>query len=271
MLNNAIEGCTRRLGKAQGYSGLAIKDGFVEGHASMTSSWQPTPVEMQSIAAGAPIYLTLLGTQHPPVMMAVGHIPDAEAALILESRRMIENAYLMANIAHGAKGQKRETGEDYVHHPIRVSNTASYEVGPNQHIVICAALLHDVLEDTQVEPALIAAFVGEQVLGIVRELTNPPTSFGNRAERKAHMRERLKNGSVEAKRIKLADIIDNVPTIATHENLRAFAALYLLECEQMIEVLRDGSEVLYQQAVEVIRARREEMKFFVTGGQDGAV
>jgi hypothetical protein len=40
--------------------------------AVMTSAWFPTPEEIQRLLRGAPIYLTIAGTQHPPVQLLVG-------------------------------------------------------------------------------------------------------------------------------------------------------------------------------------------------------
>ena len=77
MMINAIEGCTRRIGKQQGYLGLPLRDEVVDGVPQMVSSWQPTPAEVAAIVAGAPIYLTVLGQGHPPVMLSVGTPPEA--------------------------------------------------------------------------------------------------------------------------------------------------------------------------------------------------
>ena len=76
MIINAIEGCTRRIGKSQGYLGLPLRDEVVDGVPQMTSSWQPTPAEAAKLAQGAPIYLTVLGTAHPPVLLHVGDVPE---------------------------------------------------------------------------------------------------------------------------------------------------------------------------------------------------
>jgi hypothetical protein len=76
MLINAIEGATRRIGKSQGYLGLPLKDHTIDGSPAMTTSWQPTPAEIEAIVAGAPIHVTLLGSAHPPIMLAMGKVPD---------------------------------------------------------------------------------------------------------------------------------------------------------------------------------------------------
>ena len=76
MIINAIEGATRRIGKSQGYLGLPLRDEVVDGVPQMVTSWQPTPAEAAKLASGAPIYLTVLGNAHPPVMLNVGEVPE---------------------------------------------------------------------------------------------------------------------------------------------------------------------------------------------------
>jgi hypothetical protein len=76
MIPLAIEGTTRRIGKSQGYLGLCVRDfHYGDGTPAMMTAWQPTPDEAQRIADGATIYLTLLGSSHPPVLMQVGDAP----------------------------------------------------------------------------------------------------------------------------------------------------------------------------------------------------
>ena len=53
-------------------SGLPIRDEPTTAGPGMTSAWYPTPEEIERIVAGAPIYLTVLGTVHPPVSISVG-------------------------------------------------------------------------------------------------------------------------------------------------------------------------------------------------------
>lgn len=76
-----IQGCTRVLGKRQGYLGLPVRDVIISHTVNgprtpaMETAWLPTPAEIEAIAAGAPIILRILGTGHPPVMMEVGEAP----------------------------------------------------------------------------------------------------------------------------------------------------------------------------------------------------
>lgn len=72
MINLAIKGTTRRIGKSQGYKGLCVCDfTFSDGTPAMQTAWEPTPAEIARIVAGEPIVLTLLGTAHPPVLIEV--------------------------------------------------------------------------------------------------------------------------------------------------------------------------------------------------------
>lgn len=79
MIPNSIPGTTRRIGKSQGYNGLSLRDELCPHNGpQMVSSWQPTPAEVAAIVAGAPIYLTVLGAGHPPVILAVGPKPEGD-------------------------------------------------------------------------------------------------------------------------------------------------------------------------------------------------
>lgn len=79
-----IIGATRNLGAPRGWEkdkhgicgGLPIRDELTTAGPGMTSAWLPTPEEITQIQAGAPIYLTVLGSVHPPVSMQVGVAPD---------------------------------------------------------------------------------------------------------------------------------------------------------------------------------------------------
>jgi hypothetical protein len=76
MMNLAIEGTTRRIGKSQGYRGLCVRD-FVydDGTPAMQTAWEPTPAEIARIVSGQPILLTVLGSAHPPVLIEVAATP----------------------------------------------------------------------------------------------------------------------------------------------------------------------------------------------------
>ena len=77
-----INGCTRVIGKSQGFIGLPIRDELIhakvtgENTPCMTTAWFPTPMELAALNGGAPVYVQLIGTNHPPIMVEVGELPD---------------------------------------------------------------------------------------------------------------------------------------------------------------------------------------------------
>ena len=80
MIIGRIAGATRELGRPKDWDNerdgecgtLAILDWQpTEGQSAMTSAWFPTPNEVARINAGEPVYLTIWGSAHPPVMLTV--------------------------------------------------------------------------------------------------------------------------------------------------------------------------------------------------------
>lgn len=149
----------------------------------------------------------------------------------------ISNALALAVKAHA--GVCRKYGDEpYSNHVIRVAFEVA-RTGADED-VIAAALLHDVLEDTDVPPETIRDTVGERVLKIVQELTNPSHLPENkrklRAERKRIDREHLKTVSKEAKLIKLLDRTDNLRDVV--RGPRDFQELYANESLTLLEAMR---------------------------------
>lgn len=80
---------------------------------------------------------------------------------------LVEKAYKYAEEKH--KGQFRKSGEPYFIHPIRVAHTiAELELDPQS---VCAALLHDVVEDTEVTLDELSAEFGESIAMLVDGVT----------------------------------------------------------------------------------------------------
>lgn len=89
-----IQGAQRVVGKSQGYYGVPIRDeakqlgdlphllhtmGFnpVDGECpTMNVVFYPTPDEIAKIAAGAPIYLSIVGVAFQPMNLTVGEVPE---------------------------------------------------------------------------------------------------------------------------------------------------------------------------------------------------
>ncbi len=84
---------------------------------------------------------------------------------------LIEQAYDLANDLH--KNQKRESGEDYITHPIAVSLIlASYNLDTE---TIISALLHDAIEDTDLTISTLQSKFGKNVCKLVTGITKLTT------------------------------------------------------------------------------------------------
>ena len=81
--------------------------------------------------------------------------------------RLIEHAYDVAAYWH--TGQKRKSGDPYITHPLAVA-TILAELGMN-HETLCAALLHDTVEDTAYALDQLRADFGDEIAALVDGVT----------------------------------------------------------------------------------------------------
>lgn len=139
--------------------------------------------------------------------------------------------------------QKRKyTGQPYIIHPRNVANIVSkFEHNDN---IICAAWLHDTVEDTNVKLNDIKNIFGDKIAELVDDLTKVSTfKDGNRKARKEKDLIHISKALPAAKTIKLADIIDNVSTIKDFDP--DFAKIYIPEKIEMLKVLKEGNLELF--------------------------
>ncbi|MEP6260114.1 MAG: HD domain-containing protein [Gillisia sp.] len=160
---------------------------------------------------------------------------------------MEEEAKEFAREAHKDQFRKYKN-EAYIEHPIRVA--ALVKTAPHTQEMLCAAYLHDVVEDTGVTLEEIEERFGRKVAALVGELTDEFVKENyrhlNRSKRKEKEVERQLKISREAKTVKLADVIDNTRDIV--ENDRNFARRYVPEMEALVEALQGGDFKLLMKA-----------------------
>ncbi len=102
----------------------------------------------------------------------------------------------------------------YIHHPIRVAELICRVGGVYDPAILSAALLHDVLEDTDTNEEELADRFGTEVAGIVKEVSDDKNlDKKTRKELQIQHAPLLTN---KAKIIKLADKICNVKDIGSH-------------------------------------------------------
>jgi len=131
-----------------------------------------------------------------------------------EDKKEIRKAFDISLEAH--KNQRRKTGEPYIFHPIAVAKIVAYEIGLDTTSIV-AALLHDVVEDTDYTLEDIERLFGENVSRIVNGLTKishlkkEPTA-SVQAENFRKMLLTL-NDDVRVILIKIADRLHNMQTM----------------------------------------------------------
>jgi guanosine-3',5'-bis(diphosphate) 3'-pyrophosphohydrolase len=117
--------------------------------------------------------------------------------------------------AHKHRDQRRKDvhASPYINHPIALANILVNEADINDPEVICAALLHDTVEDTETTPEELAAEFGAVIRDIVLEVTDDKRL--PKVERKRLQIEHAAHASAKAKLVKLADKISNLRDIAS--------------------------------------------------------
>ncbi len=169
---------------------------------------------------------------------------------------LVEKALLFATLKH--KGQVRKyTGEPYINHPIEVMNIVMSV--PHTTEMLCAALLHDVVEDCGVTTYDIESEgFGREVRSMVNKLSDiSKPENGNRMIRKELDRWWISNACANTKTIKLADLISNSKSICEHD--KDFAKVYIKEKELLLEVLTEGDPTLYTQAKDIVEKAKKEL------------
>jgi len=176
----------------------------------------------------------------------------------VDQENVVNKALAFAKDAHESIGQKRKyTGEDYIVHPIEVSQIVK-SVGGSEAMQ-AAALLHDTVEDTNVTNAEIVEHFGPAIAKLVNELTDiSKLEDGNRALRKEMDREHSASASADAQTVKLADLISNSKSIVKHDP--NFAKVYIREKEALLQVLDKGNSRLHAIATKQVADAKETLK-----------
>jgi len=174
---------------------------------------------------------------------------------------LVFNAQMFATAAHAAVGQVRKySGAPYIVHPIEVRDILKkYSSRPVSEAQECAALLHDVVEDTKVSLTLIRLLFGDNVAVLVNWLTDASKpEDGNRKVRKAIDRQHTADAPPEAQSVKLADLISNSRDIV--DNDPDFARIYLKEKELLLAVMQNADPGLLAEAQRVLTESRLKLK-----------
>ena len=176
---------------------------------------------------------------------------------------MNDTARLLAAIHFAADKHRDQRRKDnispYINHPIALAHSLAGEGGVTDIDVLCAAVLHATIEDTETTEAELRALFGDTVTGIVLEVSDDqtlPTSV-----RKQLQIDHAPHLSPQAKLVKLADKISNMrdilaspPADWTAERKRA----YFTWTQAGIEGLRGGNPSL-EAVFDDLQTRQDEL------------
>lgn len=134
------------------------------------------------------------------------------------NQALLLKAITFAAEKHRHQRRKDPEASPYINHPIDLANVLLNEGGVSDTTALCAAILHDTLEDTQTTTEELAREFGGEICNIVLEVTD-------NKKLKKHKRKELqvKHGphlSTRARLVKLADKICNLRDVATNPPTR---------------------------------------------------
>lgn len=143
-------------------------------------------------------------------------LTDYEKSNHRKKTDIIKRAFKFAKQAHS--GIRRQSGEPYILHPIAVARIACKEIGLGS-TSICAALLHDVVEDTEYTVEDIENLFGKKIAQIVGGLTKISGGiFGDQASMQAENFRKLlltMSEDIRVILIKMADRLHNMRTLGS--------------------------------------------------------
>jgi len=127
--------------------------------------------------------------------------------------KLLLKALAFAAAKHKDQRRKDVDASPYINHPIALADILCNEGHVTDIEVICAALLHDTVEDTATEPEELESEFGKAIRDIVMEVTDDKTLA--KEDRKQAQIEHAAEISDKAKLVKLADKIANLRDVAS--------------------------------------------------------
>ena len=192
--------------------------------------------------------------------------------------RVIRKAFEMALESHSQ--MRRKSGEPYIYHPIAVARIAAEEIGLGTTSIVCA-LLHDIVEDTDVSLDEIRSEFGEKEANIIDGLTKISGVYDTKSPQAENFRKMLLTmaNDVRVILIKLCDRLHNMRTlehmsdkgqlkIASETNfiyapLAHRLGLYAIKTELEDLSLKYTQPALYQDLKHQLNATKEQRNRYI--------
>ena len=128
--------------------------------------------------------------------------------------KLLLKALEFSAVKHRNQRRKDIDASPYINHPISLANILCNEAHVTDIQVICGALLHDTVEDTETEPEELEKEFGVEIKNIVMEVTDDQDL--ERHERKQAQIDHAAEISQQAKLVKLADKISNLRDVSSN-------------------------------------------------------
>jgi guanosine-3',5'-bis(diphosphate) 3'-pyrophosphohydrolase len=125
----------------------------------------------------------------------------------VDTTALLLKAVAFAAEKHRDQRRKDAAASPYINHPIALARLLEQQ-GVDDIVVLCAALLHDTIEDTKTTAAELRREFGSEITGVVLEVTDDKDIL--KEERKRLQIVHAKTLSTRAKLVKLADKISNL-------------------------------------------------------------
>ncbi|HEY6731842.1 MAG TPA: HD domain-containing protein [Solirubrobacterales bacterium] len=160
---------------------------------------------------------------------------------------LVREALEQARSDHAGQIRNGSGGLPYIEHPIRVA--ALLDEQGHEEVVLAAALLHDVVEDSETTLDELRERFGDEVAGMVGALTDDE-SIDSYRERKAEHRERVAAADERALAIYGADKLTNVSTLreAWAEEGEAIRDEFKVPVELKLEIWEEDLGLLREKA-----------------------
>ncbi|MDQ6620016.1 MAG: HD domain-containing protein [Pseudomonadota bacterium] len=129
---------------------------------------------------------------------------------LAEAEALLLEAVAFAAEKHRHQRRKDARASPYINHPIELAILLQRE-GVTDPVTLCAALLHDTIEDTETTPQELESAFGSAVAGVVLEVTDD--QHLSKERRKELQIEHAHQLSARARAVKLADKICNLRDI----------------------------------------------------------
>lgn len=174
-------------------------------------------------------------------------IPRADLARILQ-------ALAFAADKHRDQRRKDEGASPYINHPIALADVLVNEGGVTETTVICAALLHDTIEDTTTDFEDIESRFGTDVAAMVSALTKNMAL--PEPEREREYDQRLGAADWRVRLVKLADTYDNFADALETEGMDHKLNDHYDKCVRAIELARKD-EAAHEASARAVALVRE--------------